>query len=59
MGEGEDEEESLSVMLLMMMTKNDPVKFEESSERQGVEKQHMGTNYLTCRFYTNWSEMGV
>ena len=30
MGEGEDEEESLSVMLLMMMTENDPVKFEEA-----------------------------
>ncbi|KAI5431498.1 hypothetical protein KIW84_035618 [Lathyrus oleraceus] len=29
-GEGEDEEESLSVMLLMMMTENDPVKFEEA-----------------------------
>ncbi|KAI5446607.1 hypothetical protein KIW84_014444 [Lathyrus oleraceus] len=29
-GEGEDEEESLSVMLLIMMTENDPVKFEEA-----------------------------
>ena len=30
MGEGEDEEESLSVMLLVMMTENDPVKLEEA-----------------------------
>ncbi|KAI5392580.1 hypothetical protein KIW84_077107 [Lathyrus oleraceus] len=29
-GEGEDEEESLSVMLLMMIIENDPVKFEEA-----------------------------
>ncbi|KAK7377339.1 hypothetical protein VNO80_02762 [Phaseolus coccineus] len=29
-GKGEDEEESLSVMLLIMMTENDPVKFKEA-----------------------------